>query len=113
MSNAVTKRNVATFLRQAALKIEKHGHIKGSYGYKEIGYCATGALGFGGSISRLGSVAANAAGDQLARELNLSVGCVHLPSFNDRESTTAKDVTSLFRRAARAIEHGAAMRGSE
>ncbi len=102
----VTKRAVADHLRKAAAIIDKYGWVQGRSGSEEEGFCATGSLWHQYSILKKNKQAALPSAGAAANAAEVVVGECCLPGWNDRQGRTKEEVTSLFRRTARALEHG-------
>lgn len=107
-----SKREIANHYRKAAKLLEDKGWCVGTTKEKTRGgsesYCAIGALGevVGGNHRLYGVLDSNRkVGRAPALELRLTGRC-SLLGFNDR-ARNCDEVTSLFRKIARALDHGA------
>ena len=103
MSN---KRTAAQVLRNAANLIDEFGWIQGNAGNREVGFCAIGALsevcvGDNYGLAKAAVVLANDL-DSHSRDHDGQA----IVEFNDGVAMSLRDVTSAFRVAARALEHG-------
>lgn len=94
-----TKRGAAKLLREAAKIVEK-GWTQGYYSRPDGRYCAVGA------ILKAGATTNQRASFFLARDamrMVLGTGVVY---WNDTVGRTKKEVASVMRKTARALEHG-------
>ncbi len=114
-----TKRGLAKVYRQAANLIDQNGLCKGMLHNAEGEYCMSGAL-----FETLGilSHGRNGLVDFKKHLSNLTdfdfvfltlATYLNTPivAYNDRPSTSKKDVVSSLRKCARALEHGASIVG--
>ena len=110
---SMSKREVAAAFRNAAKLLDKHGWVKGEMGSNNKGFCAMGALdnllGIG-NIWAVKNFSANVTPGSLLSKLSDSRRATMVSyaiiRFNDRETTTKKDVQRFFRALARDLEHG-------
>jgi hypothetical protein len=105
MNMSVTKRQIATTLRQSAKLIDDRGWLQGRNGNRESGFCAIGAL----------NEAVRGHCDQwwlyvsARKALSACTGTRGVMNFNDTPGRTKEEVTKLIRSTARALEHGMAI----
>lgn len=102
-------------LEKAAANIAEHGHQKGTYGSRQHGFCAIGAIryaatdGYGVHLADLSATktqdVATKAEAMLILELakggwRCPVEMSLVPTFNDDPHTTPEDVMLMMKRAA-------------